>query len=396
MVDMAQFGPNESFEENNFDKIYETYFEDMIAQECVAADPSGWARTEPGAQMTLEVPMPPELLGHYVVDNRKLIAPQKEKLKRLFSEWDGRDYLFDEITLAPSISAASLATLLLLRSVGVRRILFETPAYYAVLDQAELFGFETELVATHACHQYRWQPSIWAVGKNEACAFWITQPRYGLGINQNADDVAALLADIGPEQFLVIDETADQCWPSVLSSIQSTSLRGLIKIRGIMKPLGLNGLRLAAILHAPCWRLKFQELLWLVGAALDRYSLIAAEEIAETPHLFATMLQSARQRIVVAQRLIAAAAHGKPLVVSSMENGYLGVVEIDWEHAAYRRDRAELLAHCRQARMPVTLGPAMIFARDESRERIRLNYFMPRQDLEYCISQLAAFTGNTR
>lgn len=392
---MAKFGSDEPFEKNDFDRIYATYFEDLIAQDRVAADPSGWARTEPGVQMHLPVPMPPELLGHYVVDNRKLIAPQKDKLRRLFSDWDARDYLFDEITLAPSISAASLATLLLLRSMGVRRILFETPAYYAVLDQAELFGFETELVATHASHQYRWQPAVWAASRREACAFWLTQPRYGLGINQNASDLGALLADVGPEQFVVIDETADQSWPSVLSDFRSGSPRGLIKIRGIMKPLGLNGLRLAAILHAPCWRFKLQELLWLVGAALDRYSLVAAEEIAETPRLFATMLQSARHRIVAAQRFIAAAARGKPLIVSSMENGYLGVVEIDFARAARQRDRAELLSHCRQARMPVTLGPAMIFARDELRERVRLNYFMPRRDLEYCISELAAFIDGT-
>lgn len=259
----------EQFEPNGYDEMYATYFEDLVANGSVAADPSGWSRTEPGAGIGLDVPMPTNLLAHYVVDNRQLIAPEKERLKQLLSEWDVRTYMLNEITLTPSISTACLATLLVLHSVGIRRIVFETPAYYATIDQACALGFDTELIPTHAIDGYGWSLSDWMTEKRKGSALWLTQPRYALGQNQMIDHVAALFAELGKDGFLVIDETADQGWPSKLSSLQAGPHTGLIKICGLMKPLGLNGLRLAAVPHSASLRPAFQEMIWLAGAALE-------------------------------------------------------------------------------------------------------------------------------
>jgi len=380
-----------AFEPNDFDEIYRAYFEDLIAHGDVTADPSGWARTEPGATFDLAVPMPPRLLGHYVVDNRRLLQDEKEAIRALISRWDARDYAPEELTLTPSISAASLATLLLLRSQGVRTVIFETPAYYSTIDQAEALGLEIALIPTHAYDEYQWRVEDWFSASHEDCAYWLTQPRYALGRNQAVTGCEELAAQLGDSRYLVIDETADQGWPSWLSSIPAGEHPNLFKIRGFMKPLGLNGLRLAAVLHAASWRPSFQELLWLVGAALDRYSVVAASEMARTPELFSTMLGAARGRVATLHTRLTLVSRTAPLELSPMENGYLGVVELDWPGAVTPRSRAELLAFCREERMPVTLGPAMIFARDDTRERIRLNYFMPRQDLERCIECLARF-----
>ncbi|MDB5580855.1 MAG: hypothetical protein JWR80_6031 [Bradyrhizobium sp.] len=380
-----------AFEPNDFDEIYRAYFEDLIACGEVAADPSGWARTEPGAMFDIVVPMPPALLGHYVVDNRHLLQTEKEAVRALFSQWDARDYASEEITLTPSISSASFATLLLLRARGVRTVVFETPAYYSTIDQAEALGLEVVLIPTYADDGYQWRVGDWMSASREACAYWLTQPRYALGCNQSIASCTELAASLGESRYLVIDETADQGWPSRLSCVPAGEHPNLFKIRGIMKPLGLNGLRLAAILHAASWRPSFQELLWLVGAALDRYSVVAAAEMARTPDLFLTMLGAARQRVATMHSRLALASRAAPLALSPMENGYLGVVELDWRSTVTRGGRAELLAFCRKERMPVTLGPAMIFARDDARERIRLNYFMPRQDLERCVECLGRF-----
>jgi hypothetical protein len=374
------------FEPNDFDEIYSTYFEDLIARGDVAADPSGWARTESGATFDLAVPMPPGLLGHYVVDNRNLLRDEKEAVRALLSVWDARDYALDELTLTPSISAASFATLLLLRSKGVRSIVFETPAYYSTIDQAKTLGLDVALIPTRADDGYQWRMADWTSAADETCAYWLTQPRYALGCNQSITGCEQLAALLGGSRYLVIDETADQSWPSRLSTI-------LFKIRGFMKPLGLNGLRLAMVLHAASWRPALQELLWLVGAALDRYSLVAASEMARASDLFPTMLGGARQRVAKMHSLLTLRSRAAPLEFSPMENGYLGVVELDWRLAATRRTRRELLAFCREKRMPVTLGPAMIFASDDTRERVRLNYFMPRHDLECCVDLLAQFAS---
>lgn len=379
------------FEPSGFDEIYSTYFEDLIARGEVAADPSGWARTEPGAAFDLAVPMPPGLLGHYVVDNRRLLQAEKEAIRALLSTWDARDYALHEITLTPSISAASFATLLLLRSKGVRTVVFETPAYYSTIDQAEALGLDVALIPTRADDGYQWRVADWISAANGACAYWLTQPRYALGRNQSIAGCEELAALLGDSRYLVIDETADQSWPSRLSCIRAGEHANLFKIRGFMKPLGLNGLRLAMVLHAAAWRPALQELLWLVGAALDRYSVVAASEMARTPDLFPTMLGGARQRVATLHSRLALGSRTAPLELSPMENGYLGVVELDRRQTTTRRSRAELLTFCRENRMPVTLGPAMIFARDDTRERVRLNYFMPRHDLECCVDLLARF-----
>jgi aspartate/methionine/tyrosine aminotransferase len=381
-----------TFERNDFDDIYRTYFEDLIASGELAADPSGWARTEPGVIFDVSIPMPPRLLGHYVVDNRRLLHAEKEAVLELFSQWDAVEYSFEELTLTPSISSASLATLLLLRSKGVRTVIFETPAYYATIDQAEALGLKVALVPTYAETGYRWQVDDWVARSEECCAYWLSQPRYALGHNQSAEGVSELAELLSASRYLVIDETSDQCWPSCLSPLQVRGNGNIFKIRGFMKPLGLNGLRLAAVLHAQSWRPTFQELIWLVGAALDRYSLVAAAEMARAPDLFATMLAAARDRVAIIHSRLSQSVRATRLEMSRMENGYLGVVELDWRRAR-RRSRVELLTFCRQQRMPVTLGPAMIFARDDNRERVRLNYFMPRRDLDFCLEMLGQFVA---
>jgi hypothetical protein len=64
--------------------------------------------------------------------------------------------------------------------------------------------------------------------------------------------------------------------------------------------------------------------------------------------------------------------------------------------SSFRRpDEAQgrAVAYCRVCRMPVTVSSAMLFARDTSRQHVRLNYFMPARDLEYCVRARARFVA---
>ena len=99
------------FDRNDFDDIYSRYFEDLIAARDIAADPSGWARTEAPRDFASLVPISGSL-AHYVVDNRSLIAWAKEPILALLSRWDRSAYSYDEVTITPSISTATLAVLL--------------------------------------------------------------------------------------------------------------------------------------------------------------------------------------------------------------------------------------------------------------------------------------------
>src|SRR5262245_36381353 len=125
------------FDRNDYNDLFKEYFEALVLKGVISADPSGWARPESEVKLRVRMPNSGTPLSHYLIDNRMLIAQDKEQILDLLSAWDGRAFAFDEATIMPSISAASLTVLLLLREEGVESILFETPAYYATIDQAK-------------------------------------------------------------------------------------------------------------------------------------------------------------------------------------------------------------------------------------------------------------------
>jgi histidinol-phosphate/aromatic aminotransferase/cobyric acid decarboxylase-like protein len=393
---------NRLFDRNDFDLIYARYFKDIIAAGSGVADPSGWARTE--AETHVQLPSSARLndLSSYIIDNRKLIAPQKEQLVSILGAWDRQQYAFDEITVTPSISSASFAVLLLLRDQGIKTIFVETPGYYVTEEQAASIGMRIRRIPTYHCSGYRVDRGYIRSTANSPVAVWLTQPRFALGLNQRSDDAVSLLQCLRKRDFLVIDETADQHWPTSLSVLKiEQENSNLIRIRGYMKPLGLNGLRLAFIIHPARYRSLLQEFQWIVGAALDYYSLSAAVQIASDPALFQSMLFAARNRILAIYRRLCMLAHGTGISLSVMENGYLGSAIVDWGGVSgtYASKRRFLLEYCKALKLPVTLGSAMLFARDPSREHVRLNYFMSPRDLEFCIKSLVqlrkVMTSNT-
>jgi len=84
-------------------------------------------------------------------------------------------------------------------------------------------------------------------------------------------------------------------------------------------------------------------------------------------------------------------------MLSTMENGYLGSVILDWttSRRTYAENRRSLLEHCSRLRLPVTLSSAMLFAHDPLYEHVRINYFMPGRDLELGIMTLMQFQRET-
>jgi len=382
-----------AFCSNDFDAIYAKYFERIIANGLVAGDPSGWARTQ--TEIKVDLPSSPrsEAFSNYTIDNRRLLGSQKESLVSLLEKWDHQPYSYDEITITPSISTASLTVLLLLRSRGIRTIFFETPAYYATIEQAASIGIRCRLIPTYRRNRYNWTPT--SIRRNGSrTAIWLTQPRFALGANQQVKHVEAVLDLLGVHDFLVVDETADMLWPSTLSKIRTGATRNLIKIRGYTKPLGLNGLRTSFVIHPASLRSALCEFLWIAGGALDLYSLMAAVQIASDANLFQSMLSLTRNRIIEMHRRLSALTTATYVSLSPMENGYLGSAILNWSNiqGEYARKRQSLLEFCSELRLPITLGAAMLFAYENSHEHVRLNYFMPGRDLELGISALTEFS----
>ena len=381
------------FDPNDYDEIYNTYFSDLVNSGSVVSDPSGWAFPEMETAFPFATIQPTEL-SRYLIDNRKLIESQKVVLLRLLSEWDRTGYTFNQVTIMPSISTASLAVLLLLRRQGVKTIFFETPAYFVTIDQAIMAGIRPIRIPTYHDNQYSIDISSIERPKKGAIALWLTQPRFMLGRNQDPAHVATMYKALQPEDFLIIDETADQAWPTVLSALNEGQIHAnIFKIRGYMKPLGLNALRICFVIHDTKWRPAIQELQWTVGGALDSFSLSAAVQIADSPAYFRSMLISARTRVYKLRQRLGALTQGSHVTLSPMENGYLGAAIVDWntDQSSYTQKRQGLLELCRAKKMPITLGAAMYFASDFSREHVRLNYFMSEKQLIYCVEALTSF-----
>ena len=383
------------FDRNDYDQIYSKYFEALVAGGIVRADPSGWAHSETEVEISVPAIVSSRELAGYLIDNRNLIAARKQVILHLVERWDDTTYQYDDITLVPSISSASFAVLLLLKSLEVGSVYFETPAYYATFAQAYSIGLRTRKIPSDHSDNYEWDIGSIPRHRSNPIAIWLTQPRYGLGTNQSVSRVRALLGSIGPKDFVVVDESADQAWPTFLSDIvTNSSNHQFIRIRGFTKPLGLNAIRMAVIIHTSCWRRALREALWTVGGALDHYSLAAAVHMAQQPELFCSMLVAARHRVHTVHRRLSTLSVDQILTLSPMENGYLGSAILSWNktHGNRTTRRNNLLEFCRELRMPVTLGAAMLFAHDNMRERIRLNYFMPASDLEFCIKGLIAYS----
>ena len=380
------------FYTNDYNIIYDRYFKELVASRQVSADPSGWAQSETEISIeTLDV-VKPTTLADYLIDNRNLIVAQKQTLLSLLQKWDNTDYDFDDVTVVPSISTASLAVLMLLANEHVNTLYFETPGYYVTLDQASSVGMRFRMIPTYRERGYEFDIKKVCKNRRGPIAIWLTQPRFALGQNQKINQMTSILSYLESRDFLVIDETADQAWPSTLSQFKtSTTGLNIIKIRGYMKPLGLNALRTAFIIHASRWRHAIQELQWTVGAALDYYSLASAVNIASDASLFCAMLNASRRRVERLHRELSALICDSPLSLSPMENGYLGTLILDWGIRRSPKIRERLLEECRSWRMPVTLGSAMLFAQDPRLEHIRLNYFMPSRDLEFCARHIKEF-----
>src|SRR5690349_20004054 len=80
-------------------------------------------------------------------------------------------------------------------------------------------------------------------------ASWFTQPLAVLGFDQSPEMGADWARQLCGRGYVVSDEVTDQSCPSRLSSAKEWPSANLIRIRSFTKGMGLNGLRLAAILH---------------------------------------------------------------------------------------------------------------------------------------------------
>jgi histidinol-phosphate/aromatic aminotransferase/cobyric acid decarboxylase-like protein len=286
------------FRANDFDAVYYQFFEQIWNSGNVFADPSGWRDTESSAANLLPITnVMPSQLGRYYLDEDTTLGALKENVLELLALWEKRRVRWQEVTLYNSASTATAAVLVALKRLGVRTILFETPAYSVTVNQAKHGSYKIVLCPTYFRDGFALSDPTFPKSAHPI-ALWLTQPRMSLGFNQDLAAIEKLRTRLSADDFLVIDEATEQSYPAILHELRSDSAAAsVLRIRGILKPMGLNGLRLACVLHDAKLRESLENAQSVIGASLDLYSLQVASDLAERHPIFFDMLSVAHSQV---------------------------------------------------------------------------------------------------
>ncbi len=368
------------------------YFAPLRA-DVVYADPSGWLDTICSVADTIIQPkLTTSELAHYCLDHGEALATQKNIIANAISHWERRDVATSEFTLFHSVSAATLAVLLFLKERGIKTLIMETPAYIITIEQATAIGIKVVLLPSYEEDGFAvdWMTALRR--RRNPAALWLTQPRMSLGFNQYPEEIMLLTQELGNEEFLIIDEATEQMFPSQLRDVSLQSSR-IIRLRGMLKAIGLNGLRLAFVLHHKEWRRSFESVQELVGNSLDAFSLRVAADIAQISGRLEQLLMAANNQVVTLRKKAEILAHGSGIGISRLINGYIGCASVDLRglKGGYADKRRKLLKFCKTRKMPVLLGRNMRFAVDHTREHVRLNYFSREQHITRAVKVLSDF-----
>ena len=384
--------PHRFFEPDEYTALNSRYFAAICRKGRAKLDPSGWIETLSDAASMVLPSKRKLLLSRYYMDEGNALGEVRSSLHDLLCAWEGVPLDPMRFTACPSVGVASMLTMAVLRRKGVRRIVFETPCYFAAILQAEWLGLNSVLVPSYRRDTYRPAADFEMPGTKQASVWWLTHPRVTLGFNQNPDDVRVLSRGLADGDYVVIDEALDQSFPSELGQLHATdSGQRLIRLKGFGKPLGLNGYRLAFILHPADLRADMVDCLETFAGAIDAHSLDAACAVAADPNHLRRMMQIANQQVVALRLAADKIVAGSAVAVNPLINGYLGsaVVNLRSLGADQRTRRHRFLLGCQKRGMPIIIGPSMHFASDPPTEAVRLNFFSQREQLLRGVAALA-------
>ena len=370
---------------DDYSEIQAKYFAELQRQGNVDADPSGWLSTYSEAENLLQLPrLVARDFAHYYIDEGNALKAEKEPVAKLLSAWEGHPIAHDEFTLCPSGASASLVALAMLKGLGVSRVLVETPCYFATLEQAQQIGVRFDLIPTYFDDGYE-LPNLQERGrKSSPVAVWLTQPRASLGFDQSRKAAERLLERLGPHGYLVVDEVTDQSFPAHLSLVgRESGWARWVRIRSFTKGMGLNGFRLAALLHPASLRQAVVACLETFGGALDVHSLKMITTFSNDLPRLRAMLRAANDQVNSLRAKAEKLVMNTPLVVNSLTNGYIGTAVADLKilGRTHAERRARFLKGCKDMRTPVMLGATSYMAKDPPREGVRLNFFMQPEQI---------------
>lgn len=372
------------------DANYEDGFLPLRESGRVRADPCGWIRTSADFARDVFSRLPPISAdaNRYYVDHSTCLSAAKASLLKIINRWEQTSIEEQHVTLTPSVSIASNIVLYSLKQRGINEIIFETPVYFATVEQAKMMGFKVKRIPTFFDSKFsiKWEEII----KNKKpIIYWISQPRSFLGFDQNISSVNYIINNLGERDYIVIDEANEQKFPSHLSEVNRHI--NLIRIRSFFKPVGLNGIRLSFILHDESLRSEFQFGHWIFGGALDASALNYALAIIETDGAYESLLRNANFRSVSMFESTKKLINEKLISANNLMNGYIGTIILHKNNRQCADFRNSLIKFFYNNNVPLTIGPTMTFAESNKYEVVRINYFSSYNDIAIGIKLLNKF-----
>ena len=367
---------NSIFLPDDYEKVYNKYFKNLLNSDEYKFDLSYWYNSIFPGHNIIKV----HNINKYKSDYESGLKGDKEILIDCINKWDMESYNYNETTICSSITTASLIVLLYLQFQGISKIFFETPAYFASIEQAKSLKISYSLMPTYFDNEYQLEnTSFSAIYRTKSKkALWLTQPRFALGINQNKRSLDKILNSLNDDDYLIIDEATEQLHPAYLKDYNFRRFKNIIKLRSFLKGIGLNGPRIAYILHHETFRKKMENYLELTQGAIDCFSLNFAVTNLRNSSFFKKLLFASNYYVNELRKKIQLITRGTCLYPSQLINGYIGSIAIKLKQDnSYLKEREELLTFCKKNKILVILGASMIFAFDYKFEYVRVNYFNP-------------------
>lgn len=380
---------NTLFESDNFDEILEEYFSDFSIYDMLDSDISYWNNISSKALNILPIDRQSQF---YKSDYQKGLKQSKEKILLGLSKWENYNIAYNECTMCTSATMASLISLVFLKRKGIKKIIFETPSYFASIVQAKLLDFEVILIPTYFYDNYKFNLPLKYLSDKTAKAIWLSQPRFALGKNQSLNEIINLYHQLEKDDFIIIDEANEHLFPSTLNEINPSYYSKVIKFRSLFKPLGLNGPRISCIFHNNLYRGMFEDAMDIMQGGIDYNSIMLAEKLYSNPNQLECCLQAVHKQIMDLKLKSEVIIQNTALSLSPLENGYLGSLHVHFSNNfSIEHNRNDLLLYCKKVKMPIILGASMYYAFEPKIEHIRLNYFINENLFLNGIKNLASY-----
>lgn len=381
---------------DDFLEIQSQFFGNRISASGYMSSPADASRHDPSRLNKIpDISVPSSATGIYRSETSPDMWNIRRRAAHLASGLFRATIHPDSLTLAPSVSQGTLLVLATLKNAITAQTLVETPAYFGTLLQSAQLHMSPTLLVTdpQKHHEMTLQDLYDLQSIYTSLILVLTQPKYGTGQHRSPSEVVRLIDNLRNTDYAILDEAADGSVPSALSCNIGPSLANhpnLFRVRGILKPIAANGLRVAIVHHHESWKTELDKTSQYLATQLDAYSSIFISEYAGNAEDIIS-LNYERDSIISQNCKTALQELGDTnMHIYTPQEGYFSAIQIPLPNGReqFWKDRNHLLKTAADNAIAIQLQSSMYFPCDFTFEHIRLNFLQEKEYFAYACKQL--------